>query len=231
MKFTIALLTLLALSAITPTADAGLVRVAVRYDVFDITGGMSSPVGQYDGLAGFVDFYDINERPTDVDGDVLYDPTFHLGITYGQLRNARMLVTLGFRWTKIEAVNIGGLNSVGREGLAIFFDPKKPSVDQYDLDFNFNYLLMDITKKSFAPYVGAGFRAGFATARVKGFDTEYRLNSVLAGNFGAEVKLWEGDKKRSFLTLASVNSYDLFSSGDRPKYFNVGGALKYYFRP
>ena len=210
---------------------AALGRVARRYNVIDFYGGTSSPVGKYDGLAGFVDFTDADDRPADVDGDVLYDPTFHLGINYGQLRNNRMLVTVGFRWTKIEAINLLGLNTVRREGLAILLDPRKPSINQYDLDFDFNYMFLSIAQGSFAPYVGVGFRAGFTSVTAKGFESESRLNTVLAANFGAELKLWEHAQKRAFLTVASVNSYDLLSTGDRPRYFNLGAALKYYFRP
>ena len=220
-----------AILILTASQAAALGRVARRYNVMDFYSGTSSPVGKYESLADFVDFSDADGQPTDVDGDVLYDPTFHLGFNYGQLRNDRMLVTVGFRWTKIEAINLLGLNSVGRSGLAILLDPKKPSINQYDVDFNFNYMFLSIAQRSFAPYVGVGFRAGFTSVTAKGFESESRLNTVLAGNFGAELKLWENAKKRAFLTVASVNSYDLLSSGDRPKYFNLGAALKYYFRP
>jgi len=230
-KFRIPLLLALILPALCLPAEGAIVRVAKRYYTLDVSGGASTPVGKYDGFVDFVDFFDAEGRPVDVDADVLYDPTFHLGINYGQLRNDRMLLTLGFRWTKIEFTNIGGLNTVGREGLPIFFEAKKPNVNQYDLDINFNYLFAAIAKQTFAPYVGVGFRAGFTAVTAKGFSSETRLNTVLCGNFGAELKLWEQAKKRSFLTLASVNSYDLFSSGGRPKYLNIGGALKYYFRP
>ena len=220
-----------AILILTASQVAALGRVARRYNVMDIYSGMSSPVGKYESLADFVDFSDADGRPADVDGDVLYDPTFHLGINYGQLRNDKMLVTVGFRWTKIEAINLLGLNTVGRQGLAILLDPRKPSINQYDFDFNFNYMFLSIVQRSFAPYVGVGFRAGVTSVTAKGFQSESRLNTVLAGNFGAELKLWEHAQKRAFLTLASVNSYDLLSSGDRPKYFNLGAALKYYFRP
>ncbi len=216
---------------LTASQVVALGRVARRYNVMDFYGGTSSPVGKYESLADFVDFSDADGRPTDVDGDVLYDPTFHLGFNYGQLRNDRMLVTVGFRWTKIEAINLLGLNTVGREGLAILLDPRKPGINQYDFDFNFNYMFLSIAQRSFAPYVGVDFRAGITSVTAKGFESESRLNTVLAGNFGAEIKLWENAKKRAFLTVASVNSYDLLSSGDRPKYFNLGAALKYYFRP
>lgn len=226
-----AMLLAVILPLLAAPVNSEIIRVARRYSVIDFYGGTSSPVGKYDGLAGFVDFTDANGRPADVDADVLFDPTVQLGLRYGELRNSKMLLTIGFRWTKVEAININDLTTVNRTGLAIFFDPKKPGLNQYDLDINFNYLFMSIVDRSFSPYVGVGFRAGVTTATAKGFNSESRINTVLAANVGAELKLWESEKKRSFLTLASVNSYDLLASGDRPKYLNIGGALKYYFRP
>lgn len=232
LRFTkAALLLALILPLLVSPANGEIVRVARRYSVIDFYGGTSTPVGKYDGLAGFVDFTDMNDRPADVDADVLFDPTVQLGIRYGGLRNSKMLFTIGFRWTKVEAINISDLNTVNRSGMPLFFDPKKPGLNQYDADFNFNYLLMNIVDQSFAPYIGVGFRAGVTTVTAKGFNSESHLNTVLAANFGAELKLWEGAQKRSFLTVALVNSYDLIASGDRPKYLNIGGALKYYFRP
>ena len=211
---------------LTASQVAALGRVARRYNVLDFYSGTSSPVGKYDNIAGFYDIVDGNGRPVEVDADNIYKPTFHLGLNYGQLRNDKMLVTVGFRYTSVAQ----------QEGMAlIFLSGDGPSAEaklrQFDLDFNFNYMFLNIVQRSFAPYVGVGFRAGFTSARAKGFESESRLNTVLAGNFGAELKLWENAKKRAFLTVASVNSYDLFSTGDRPKYFNLGAALKYYFRP
>jgi hypothetical protein len=226
-----AMLLALILPMFAAPVDGEIVRVARRYSVIDFYGGSSSPVGKYDGLAGFVDFTGANKRPADVDADVLFDPTVQLGIRYGELRNSKMLLTIGLRWTKVEAINLLDLNTVSRSGLAILLDPKKPGLNQYDLDFNFNYLFMNIVDQSFSPYIGVGFRAGVTTVTAKGFSSESHINTVLAANVGAELKLWESEKKRSFLTLASVNSYDLIASGDRPKYLNIGGALKYYFRP
>jgi len=225
-KFRIPLLLALILPALCLPARGAMVRVAKRYNLIDVYGGASTAVGKYDGIAGFTDFRDEDGSLIDIDADLIYKPTFHLGFNYGQLRNNRMLATIGFRFTDVAQEDAGVLLFISSQGAAA-----EAKLRQFDLDFNFNVLLMNITEKSLSPYVGVGFRAGFTSATAKGFESESHLNTVLAGNFGAELKLWEHAKKRSFVTLASVNSYDLFSSSDRPKYLNIGGALKYYFRP
>lgn len=213
-----AILLALILPMLVSPVDGGIIRVAKRYSVIDFYGGTSSPVGSYDNIAGIIYFVDGRGRPFEVDGDKIYDPTYQLGFSFGQLRNSNMLMKIGFRYTNVEVA--------GNDPLFSFV-----KLRQYDLDINFNYLLMNIIEHSFVPYVGVGFRAGFTNAEAAGYRSEARINTVLAANFGAELKLWEGAKKQSFITIASVNSYDLFASGNRPKYLNIGGALKYYFRP
>lgn len=218
--------TAMLLAVITPMlaspVNGEIIRVARRYNVINFFGGSSTPVGKYDNLAGFGYITAAHEQ---VDGDQVYDPTYQLGFSYGQVRNNQMLLEIGFRYTPIERTGGDWTVTGTDENVAIV------KLHQYDLDINYNYLLMNIIEKSFAPYVGVGFRAGFTNAEASGFESSARLNTVLAANVGAELKLWEGAKKRSFITIASVNSYDLFASGDRPKYLNIGGALKYYFRP
>jgi hypothetical protein len=203
-----------------------IVRVARRYNVINFFGCSSSPVGKYDGLVGFVDFINTQGHLVKVDGDKIYDPTYQLGFSYGQIRNNQMLLEIGFRYTRIEQTGDSPLTFSTSDGYSVV-----AKLHQYDLDINFNYLFMNIIEQSFAPHIGVGFRAGFTNASASGFNSEAHLNTVLAANVGAELKIWEGAQKRSFITLASVNSYDLFGSGDRPKYLNIGGAFKYYFRP
>ena len=84
---------------------------------------------------------------------------------------------------------------------------------------------------NFTPYVGLVAAVGMIAQSAEGYETEYEVNSLLSANFGAEFKLWSSPDKRKFLTLASVNSFDLLSSGYRPRNLNIGGAIKFYGRP
>ena len=104
-------------------------------------------------------------------------------------------------------------------------------VHLYDFDFNLNYLFANITEFPLAPYAGVGFTGGLTAATAKGYDSESRIEVLARVNFGLEFKFWQSASKRSFLTVASVNSYDFVASGDRPRHLYMGGALKYYFRP
>ncbi len=222
-------------------ATGGIVRVAKRYNVVDLCGGYSTPVGSYDGLSGFLDFTDEGGRAVDIDADRLYDPTFHIGLNYGQLRNNRMLISVGFRYTRIDQLNLYQVTTTDLgldptqyaqwEANSMFMEKDKPSLSQYDFDFNFSYLFTPISENFWSPYVGLGVRGGLTAATHKGFESESHLNAALAASCGVEVKVWESPRKRSFATLASVNSYDLLESGNRPRFLNFGLGLKYYFRP
>lgn len=206
------------------TLEAGIVKVAKRYNVVDFYGGFSSPVGSYDGI-GILDFYDETGRLRELDAGDVYDQSFHLGFSYGQVRNDRIYVGVGFRYTSISQMDEF---TVGNQILSI---SPTPDFNQYDVGFDVNYHLTPVTRAVLSPYVGVGFRGGFTAMTSEGVEAEYEADLALAGNFGLEVKLWESAKKRSFITVASINSYELTVSGDRPRYFNFGFGLKYYFRP
>ena len=60
---------------------------------------------------------------------------------------------------------------------------------------------------------------------------ENELKFTVSVNFGADIKVWTAPSGRSYVALSSVNSWDLLASGQRPRYLNIGGAIKYYFRP
>ena len=220
-----AMLLAVILPLLASSVNSEIIRVARRYNVVSFFGGTSSPVGTYSNLAGFAVFTDELGNPIEVDGDKVYDPTYQLGFSYGRVRDNRLALEIGFRYTRIERTGSDWVVTGSDGNVAIV------RLHQYDLDINFNYLLMNIIERRFAPYVGVGFRTGFTNAEAPGYRSEAHFNSVMVANVGAELKVWEGAKKRSFITLASVNSYDLYATGDRPRYMNIGGALKYYFRP
>lgn len=215
------LLVLFCLSIAAP-ADGSMVRVARRYTFVDFYGGYSSPVGDYGGI-GVIDFRNSRDQQVDLPADEVYDPTFHIGFNYGQLRNNHMQMAVGFRYTKVNQHD-----SFLAEDQVLAFAPEKPSVNQFDLEFDFNYLLTNITETWAAPYAGVGVRGGLTSFSADGVETESEINLGVSINFGAEVKLWQ-DPGRGFVTFASVNSYDFWASGEKPRFFNIGGAVKYYF--
>lgn len=218
---------LLALAfAVSSVSEARIIRVAKRLNVIEFTAGYSHPVGSYHTI-GTIDFRNNIGVIVDIDADRVYDPTFHLGISYGQLRGGHLLYSIGFRYTKIETLDTFVVDPY----ISYLFDPVKPSFNQYDVDFNLNFLAADIAKAPIAPYVGIGFHGGITAQTATGFQAENWVTLALSLNFGADFKIWGAPKGRSLVTLSSVNSIDLLASNHRPRYLNIGGGLKYYFRP
>ena len=217
-------LLMLVLSLIVVGTASGVARVAKRYTTLELLGGSSSPVGTFDGIGPY-DFDDDDGRRYELDAANVYDPSAHFGITLGRLFNHQMWLGVGFRYTRPAPVDTFFVDDSN-----YFYIADPPTFNQYDLDVNFNYLFTDISQKRFAPFVGAGFRAGLTSFGYEGWDSEAEVNLALAVNGGIEVKLFETTAKRSFVTLVSSNSYEYWVSGNRPRYLNIGLALKYYYR-
>ncbi|MEA3296772.1 MAG: hypothetical protein U9R56_02775, partial [candidate division Zixibacteria bacterium] len=106
MSGTIRIIVLLLLGVLTVSeiAEAGLRKVPRRYYVVDFFGGYSKPMGNYDAIGGLVDFRDDQNNPVNIQAGDLYDPTVHFGLRYGQIRNRRMLYTIGFRFTHMDQI-------------------------------------------------------------------------------------------------------------------------------
>ena len=186
--------------------------------------GSSSPTGFRDGLPD-VEFFD-NNRNVEVESDKIYDNTFHLGLSYGQLTSKHLLWSLGLHYTDHKVADTIPLSdSIGIELLY------NPTYRQLDIDFNFNLYLLDLTKSGFAPYAGLGLHGGILRINDDINQSDYSANLGMSVNFGADIKVWKSADTRTFVTLSSVNSYDFYGSSDRPKYLNIGGAIKYYFSP
>lgn len=207
-----AVVTLVLVFVFTSIAGAALVRVPKRYNYITLFGGYSSPIGEYDGV-GDTDFTDPFDRDVSVDADELYEPTYHVGLNYGQLRNNHIAFNIGFRYTKVD-------HTIG-------FNIDDVSINQYDIDLELNYLPLNLTKEMFSPYVGAGINAGITSIGADGFDNENHTDIAASLNAGMEVVV--SRFSNGFLTLASINSYMFWNSSNRPKYINIGGGLKYYF--
>ncbi|RME19596.1 MAG: hypothetical protein D6800_14095 [Candidatus Zixiibacteriota bacterium] len=202
--------------------STAVTRVARRWNALEFYSGGAIPWGTYNGINPF-DFV-INNRLVDVDADKVYDPSFYLGVNYGQLISGRFFVSFGFRYTDVNALDsiLLPLDSV------LIFDPSL-SWNQYDIDINANVYFADISRSPFAPYVGVGLGVGINSLTSDLFDTENQATAALRANFGFDLKLFSSGH-RSFVTLSSVNSWDVLVSDDRPKYINIGGALKYWFK-
>mgnify|MGYP001011999912 CR=1 FL=1 len=210
------LLSLICLAAV-PAADAAIRRVPARYNMLSLYGGYANPHGEYDQIGPIQ--IRAGDVSLDIEGDSLFDPTYFFGFHYGSFFNRHFLLTIGFRFVDHDVQQW------------VFDQVDKFDYRNYDLDLNVDIYPFDLTQEAvLSPYVGAGFRAGLTSFEPKGFESESDIAIGLSANFGAVWKIAQSRNGRWFATIASVNSFDFYASSDRPKYLNVGGALRYWFR-
>lgn len=224
---------LLLIFAMGSTSQA-ITRVARKLYMIDIFSGYGSPVGNYDGIPGDDWYYDnsLHEFPA----DQVYDGSFHIGVDYGQLWANHFLMSVGFRYTHHNLKD-----TIGNALDAFYYDAKH-KLNQYDLDLNLNCLVTDIYETIAAPYFGIGLHGGITNVSADGIivsgdggdivgsASQNELTFAMSVNFGAELKIFTAPSRKSFVTLASVNSWDFVGTSNRPRYLNIGGAIKYYFR-
>jgi hypothetical protein len=206
--------------AVSSLSEAAIRRVARRYNVIDFYGGYAIPHGEYDAM-GDLPFTDQSGHPINLGADEWLDETYFLGFDYGTLYKAHLMYMIGFRFTNHRVMDV-------------FETPPAKDIRfrQYDLEFNANYMFNNLSNLFWSPYVGVGAQAGFTSFSIKGADNdESRLNFALSLNFGVDFKIWSEPQKRSFVTLSSINNLNFVGSDDRPIYLNIGGGLRYYFRP
>jgi len=196
------------------SADAAIRRVPASYNMLNFYGGYATPHGDYDEV-GLLVWPQGTESPA----DEVFDGTYYFGFDYGTIRNKHFLVLIGFRYTA--------------HIVQQYYESQYPedfNYRQYDLEFNANYYPIDITTRVASPYIGAGFQAGLTSFEPDGFESEGDIKVALSLNFGGDLKIYEASNKRSFVTLASMNNYNLVGSDNRPNYLNIGGAIRYWFR-
>ncbi|MEE8404865.1 MAG: hypothetical protein V3S17_05700 [candidate division Zixibacteria bacterium] len=203
---------------------SAITRTARTFSFVEFYAGSSMPQGTYNGLPDYN--FIINGRLVDVDAEDVYDNSYHFGLGYGQLRGSHLLFSLGFKYTRHDVENIIPISI----DTVVLVD-SSTNYNQFDLDFNLNYMITDITKSPFAPYVGVGVQAGLLSISGGGFQSQNEVMLGLRLNFGGDFKIWSAKDGTSLLTLSSINSYDFYGSNQKPKYLNLGAGLRYYFRP
>ena len=137
----------------------------------------------------------------------------------GRLNNDHLYTGFGIRYTKVEMDRLVDLS------------PSNLRFHQFDINMDVNFYPVSPIEEPVTPYFGPGLAFGLTTASARGYDSESQLNLTLNLNFGIDFRVWKAADGRSLLALSSVNSANILSTGDRPKYVNIGGALKYFFRP
>ncbi|HOP07226.1 MAG TPA: hypothetical protein PLF13_08045 [candidate division Zixibacteria bacterium] len=216
------ILAILAVLILSGVSQAEIVKVAKRYNVFEVYGGLSEPIGKYEGV-GILDF-DYNGHTYKLDADQVYRSTYHFGFNFGQLRGGHFQYLVGFQYTKIDQLDEFSTTELTWQMAPI------PFINQYNIKAQANYLFTDLADVGFAPYLGPEFMAGLTTETANDVQTETQLDISLAANAGFELKLWGDASGQNFITLVPQVSWQFLSTGYRAKHFNFAGGLKYYFR-
>lgn len=205
-----------------PSSEA-VTRTQRSLFVFDVTGGYSTAFGDYTGIGPYT------WTGGSLTADQTFDPTYNFGFNLGKIHNDRLYAGIGFRYTKI---NIGDnfVNSFGDDGLGPAYMAYL-RFHQYDFNVDCNYYLANVFDESMAPYFGGSIIGGLTTWAPPGFRSESKLSVALAVNFGLDLKVWNAMDKRGFVTLSSINSWQIVGSGHRPRYLNIGAGIRYFFRP
>jgi hypothetical protein len=207
-------------------SHATIERTAKRWNVLNIYGGMSNPIGQYESIADNL-FLTDDGHILKLDADVVYDNSSNVGIEYSVMMG-KSLVSVGARYTDIQFNN-----PIRIPGYFDYypFGPVRVNLTQWDLDFSAHHFFTDISKTPVAPYIGLGAQAGATRLTAKGYKSENTLTFALSIDFGIDLKIASNQNGRSLIALSSVNSYQFAATADRPKYLNAGIGLKFYLRP
>ncbi len=203
-------------------SDAAIRRVPARFNLLNFYGGYTNPFGQYDAL-GPVPITDDMGRQIKVDADQLFDGSYYFGLDYGSIVNRYFQIMVGFRFTNNKVQDYVHQQAVEQWGTDFTYRT-------YDVNFEMNFYPIDLSQNVFSPYAGAGMQAGLVVYKEEGYDADSKMKISGNLNFGGDLKIYQAPNKRSFVTLASTNSYNFAATENRPKYLYIGGALRYWFR-
>ena len=228
MRKLIGLLTTSALMLTLAGSTAAITRVAPKVNILEFHAGYGMPQGTYDQIIGTEFLFDPYEI-VDFDADRVYNNAFYFGLNYGQVIGGHWQATVGFDFAQSKLENpieqiIGYyLYSVGFLG--------DPTWRSYDLNLKAVYGLNDLVNSSWSPFLGLGVTGGLSTLSAKGYESQSNATYALSVDFGLDAKIWHDVEDRTFVTISSINSYELVGSGDRARLLRIGGGIKYFFRP
>lgn len=231
IRRTAAFLATSALVFFTATPTRAIQKVAPTWGFVEFSGGLAKPVGSYSGVI-WHDFIDESGHSFDAGGDELFDGGYFFRVAVGGLHRGKLQGSLGFSFSENQVNNPfvtgdGYTNSWTYGGGPTLVADIKQS--QYDLDVNLNYLPIDLHQQPFSPYVGLGLHGGLTSLKARDIDAEWQGSAAISLNFGAELKVYQ-DGNKSFVTLASINNWNFAATGERAKYLQIGGGLRWYFK-
>lgn len=218
----IALLVLVVAGVIGSASSANaVVRGARQTGYFEFSVGGSSPIHEYDRLGSFP-FFSQNDRPVFLAASDVYDPTFQLGLAFGQLVRDQYTLGVSFRYTNVR-IDDYALDQIEDNGYS-----RDYRYNLYEIGADLNLYLLPHSKASLAPYVGAGLSVGAFSESAPGEDANAELVGDLHLNFGADLAVINEASTGGRMTLSSINSVSIGSLNDRPRYLTIGVGIRYF---
>lgn len=226
MRKLIGLLLIPALVLTLAGPSMAITRVAPKVNILEFHGGYGMPQGTYDQIIG-TDFIFPTGQVADFDAENVYDNGFYFGLSYGRVIGGHWQTTVGF-----DFVQIGAKDSIAQAGYDYYITfPEKNTLRSYDINLKAVYGLNDLVNSSWSPFLGLGMTGGLSTLSAEGYESESNATYALSVDFGLDAKIWHDVEDRTFVTISSINSYELAGSGDRARLLRIGGGIKYFFRP
>jgi hypothetical protein len=222
IQFAIPVLTVV---AITTTPAYAIQRVASKLGVVEVRFGYAMPLGTNTGT--FVDDFVYEDRLYEANAKDVYKEGLGLGIAFGQTSASKLSFGIGFQYVTHDFKD----TAVSKDGTVGFFQLETPTYRQFDLQISAHYYPLNIKSVPIVPYAGVSISPGLGMADFRFFKDEYQITLSTSLDFGVDFKVWSAADNRSFACLSSINSWDFYGSGDRARHLQIGGGIKYFFKP
>ena len=200
-------------------------RVPGRMNYLEIRSGYAMPLGDYTGLPG-VPFVDQDGFPVSIEGTNVYKDGVSFGVGYGQVFGGKWIAGASFEYAR-NAVK----DPIIQPGFAPVSFPKESAYNHYAIVLNWAYAPLDLRDQSWSPYFGPSVSLGLASLSAPGYVTEYQTDFGLDLAFGMDFRVWQSADNRSMVALSSINSWNFVATSDRVSHLQIGGGLKYFFKP
>lgn len=206
----------------------GIERVAARFGYLELRFSYAMPQGEYDGIPGMDFVFDSTELVS-FDAGRVFDDGFAAGLTYGQMLGGNWRASVGFDYARNKIKNPILQEKGIYEYRITFLDDE--TYQQYDLTFRGAYSPTNLAQTPWSPFVGLGASAGLSSATAPGYENQLEFDFGMSLDFGVDVKLWQAADNRSFLALSSMNSWNFLTTAQRISHLQVGGGIRYFFKP
>jgi len=213
----------LIIAAATPAH--AIQRVAPKFGIVEVRFGYAMPLGTHTGT--FVDDFVYEDRLYEANAKDVYKEGVVLGVAFGQTSTRNLTLGIGFQYVAHDFED----TAVSNDGTVGFYQDETPTYRQFDLQISARYSPFDIRSVPIAPYAGVSISPGLGKADFRSFQDEYQITLSTSLDFGADFRIWSAPDGRSFLCLSSINSWDFYGSGDRVRHLQIGGGIKYFFKP